>query len=48
MSQVFDIAEQFSKLAKDQDFLPVSLVLAGWPALRAEFYLSKTSFFIAR
>ena len=31
MSQVFDIAEQFSKLAKDQGFLPVSLALA-WVA----------------
>ena len=48
MSHVFDIVEQFSKLAKDQGFLPVSLPLAGWPALRAVFYLSNTSFFIAR
>ena len=48
MSHVFDIVEQFSKLAKDQDFLPVSLALSGWPALRAVFYLSNTSFFIAR
>ena len=48
MSHVFDIVEQFSKLAKDPGFLSVSLALAGWPALRAVFYLSNTSFFIAR